>query len=176
MLSANLKEPFLVADGCVTKTEAGYAMHYIFGTSWLSDPQSEVPERVYKIGVATSVDLISWRRTSEAIISNVLGREECQAYPAVFDRDGQHHMIFAFRSHVDFRQNPRRAYRLGHATSDDLVNWSRDDGLGGVDFPREDWDQGMRCYPSVFQMDGRLYLLYNGNDFGKRGFGLAQLV
>jgi hypothetical protein len=33
----------------------------------------------------------------------------------------------------------------------------------------------MQCYPNVFQSDGRFYMLYNGNEFGRFGFGLAVL-
>jgi hypothetical protein len=34
----------------------------------------------------------------------------------------------------------------------------------------------MQCYPHVFASDGKVYLLYNGNEFGRLGFGLAELV
>jgi hypothetical protein len=33
----------------------------------------------------------------------------------------------------------------------------------------------MMCYPHLFRLDGRIALLYNGNNFGKEGFGLAML-
>ena len=33
----------------------------------------------------------------------------------------------------------------------------------------------MMCYPHLFECDGRICLLYNGNEFGKHGFGLATL-
>ena len=33
----------------------------------------------------------------------------------------------------------------------------------------------MQCYPHVFECDGKVYLLYNGNEFGRHGFGLARL-
>ena len=33
----------------------------------------------------------------------------------------------------------------------------------------------MQCYPNVFEMDNEIYMLYNGNAFGKYGFGLAKL-
>jgi hypothetical protein len=31
------------------------------------------------------------------------------------------------------------------------------------------------CYPHIFQCDEKVYLLYNGNEFGKKGFGIAEL-
>jgi hypothetical protein len=33
----------------------------------------------------------------------------------------------------------------------------------------------MICYPFVFEHKGKIYMLYNGNDYGKEGFGLAVL-
>jgi hypothetical protein len=33
----------------------------------------------------------------------------------------------------------------------------------------------MMCYPNVFQLENQIYMLYNGNTFGKTGFGLAIL-
>jgi len=33
----------------------------------------------------------------------------------------------------------------------------------------------MHHYPHVFQLDNKWYMLYNGNEFGKYGFGLAVL-
>jgi uncharacterized protein with PIN domain len=33
----------------------------------------------------------------------------------------------------------------------------------------------MICYPFVFDHKGSRYMLYNGNDFGKTGFGIAIL-
>ena len=34
----------------------------------------------------------------------------------------------------------------------------------------------MQCYPHLFECDQKIYLLYNGNEFGRHGFGLAVLV
>ena len=31
------------------------------------------------------------------------------------------------------------------------------------------------CYPHLFELDGQVALLYNGNNFGRDGFGLAIL-
>ena len=37
------------------------------------------------------------------------------------------------------------------------------------------WDSEMICYPYVFDRKGERYMLYNGNGYGKTGFGLAVL-
>ena len=43
--------------------------------------------------------------------------------------------------------------------------------------PREPgaWDGDMVCYPHLTEIDGRIVLLYNGNAFGREGFGAAVL-
>jgi hypothetical protein len=33
----------------------------------------------------------------------------------------------------------------------------------------------MTCYPSVFEIDDRIVMIYNGNGFGRTGFGYAVL-
>ena len=84
-------------------------------------------------------------------------------------------MLFCYRQSFDFRENRDRAYRIGHAWSDDLVRWRRDDHQLGLEVGVDAWDSDMLCYPHVFQCDDKLYLLYNGNEFGRYGFGLAAL-
>ena len=36
-----------------------------------------------------------------------------------------------------------------------------------------DWDSEMQAYPAVFDNDGRRYMLYNGNGYGRTGIGWA---
>jgi hypothetical protein len=31
------------------------------------------------------------------------------------------------------------------------------------------------CYPHLFTCGGKTYLAYNGNEFGRAGFGVAEL-
>ena len=84
-------------------------------------------------------------------------------------------MFFCYRQSHDFRTNRSRSYRIGHARSDDLVDWTRNDDDPGLDVTGGDWDADMLCYPHAFECRGKVYLLYNGNEFGRYGFGLAVL-
>jgi sucrose-6-phosphate hydrolase SacC (GH32 family) len=104
-----------------------------------------------------------------------LGADESQALPTVIEIDDRYHMFFCFRHSFNFRQNRDRGYRIGHAWSDDLVNWVRGDEDPLLDFTPGGWDANMLCYPHAFEHDGEVYLLYNGNEFGRYGFGLAVL-
>ena len=84
-------------------------------------------------------------------------------------------MFFCYRQPSYFRKNRDRSYRIGYAFSDDMVDWVRDDSKVGIDVTEGSWDSDMLCYPHAFHCDNKIYLLYNGNEFGKCGFGLAQL-
>jgi hypothetical protein len=151
-------------------------MWYIFGTAWDVPAQGEPPERLYKIGHATSRDGIAWLKEGRRVVDDRLGEGECQALPTVIRIGGRYHMHFCYRRQFGFRDHRDSAYRIGHAYSDDLVSWFRDDdGLVLEAGAAGEWDHEMQAYPSTFECDGRFYLLYNGNQFGRHGFGLATL-
>lgn len=170
-----LNEPVLVGDPFVLVHGGRWHMWYIFGTGWKESPGDPGPARVYKIAYAVSHDGLSWSRSGEAIISDRIGEDECQALPTVLFCDGEWHMYFCYRAATDFRTNRSRGYRLGYARSRDMQTWQRDDGSAGIDVSPSGWDSDMLCYPHVFWCDGRAYLLYNGNAFGRDGFGVAIL-
>jgi hypothetical protein len=176
VLAASLHEPCLVGDGFVQVIDGGFHMWYIFGIGWKRYSPDSAPDRIYKIGHATSGDGINWvKEEALQIIADRLGPDECQALPTVTRIDDRYHMFFCYRPSSDFRRNRDRGYRIGHAWSDDLMNWSRDDENPHLGVTPGDWDSDMVCYPHVFACAGKMYLLYNGNEFGRYGFGLAVL-
>lgn len=176
VLAASLNEPFLIGDPFVREFNGQFHMWYIFGTEWKVFSEDVPPDRIYKIGHAVSQDGIDWvRRDGHPIISDRLNFDESQALPTVIRIGDRFHMLFCYRQSSDFRNNAGRGYRLGYAYSDDLVNWTRQDTEAGIDPTPGAWDADMLCYPHLFEMDGDVYLLYNGNEFGRFGFGLAKL-
>lgn len=176
VLASSLHEPCLVCDGFVKIIDGIFHMWYIFGTGWKRYKPDAAPDRTYKIGHATSHDGIEWvKEEARRIISDRLGPDESQALPTVISFDGRHHMFFCYRESYNFRNAQGRGYRIGHAWSDDLQNWTRDDESFSLKGTPGDWDSDMQCYPHIFECDEKIYLLYNGNEFGRYGFGLAEL-
>ena len=45
----------------------------------------------------------------------------------------------------------------------------------GIDVSNNEWDSEMICYPFVFDHKKERFMLYNGNNHGKDGFGIALL-
>lgn len=170
------EEPFLVGDPFVLLDGGHWHMWYIYGTSWSKAGVDEPgPARVYKIACATSADGVTWQRDARRIVADRLGEDECQALPTVFRWEDRWHMYFCYRHATDFRTNSARGYRLGYAWSEDLRVWTRDDEAAGIDLSSSGWDAEMQCYPHAFTCGETAYLLYNGNAFGRDGFGVAVL-
>ena len=174
VLTSSLKEPFLVIDGFVRKYDDQFYMWYIFGQDWKRFEADRDPELIYKIGYAVSGNGIEWERNGTPIIEDVIP-DESQALPCVIFYQNQYHMFFCYRYSNDFRENGERSYRIGYAYSENLQSWTRCDEKLNFTISKDGWDSQMQCYPNVFEMDNEIYMLYNGNAFGKYGFGLAKL-
>lgn len=172
IMAKTLTEPFQVSGPKVRMFDDKFYMFYLAGTKWILNEQGK-SETFYKIRMATSEDGIKWNRNAVNILNDVLD-DECQAGPDVFYKDRKYHMYFSYRYGLDFRNNDR-CYRIGYAYSNDLINWVRDDENVGISLSKDGWDSKDMHYPHVFELDGNHYMLYNGNDFGKYGFGLAIL-
>lgn len=175
ILSASINEPFLLGDAFVRVFDDVFYMYYIFGQKW-SEPTPDHPsERVYKIGFAVSNDGITWEKKNRCIIESKIDENECQALPTVIKIGNRYHMYFCYRHMLDFRTKKENGYRLGYAYSDDLNHWVRNDDKAGITTSNGSWDSDMMCYPNIVEVEGKIFLLYNGNEFGKHGFGLAVL-
>ena len=108
------------------------------------------------------------------IIESRVEPDEAQASPDVFEANGKYHMFFCYRFSSDYRSR-EYGYRIGYAYSTNLVDWVRDDSKAGIEISEEGWDAEMISYPHVFELDGKTYLAYLGNQVGRYGFGLALL-
>lgn len=176
VLTRSANEPFLVCDGFVRRVGEYFLMWYSFGTAWLSSDSETEPQRVYKIGVAKSTDGVAWHPSGgQQAIPDRRGPLECQALPSVVVLGDRLIMAYCFRDAIGFRSNPDRSYRIGFAESLDGLSWSLLD-QSDWEVPRADFDSQMQAYPGLFQDGESLLLLYNGNDFGRDGFGVARWV
>lgn len=173
VLSAGPHEPFVISGPKIRKFGDLYYLWYITGLRWIV--AGDRKEIVYKIRMATSHDGIIWSRMNRNIIDDILGNDETQASPDVFYADGRYHMFFCYKYASGFREDETRGYRIGYALSDDLYHWERHDHLAGIKPSPEGWDSDTVAYPHVFKLDGKIYMLYLGNEVGRYGFGLAEL-
>lgn len=85
-------------------------------------------------------------------------------------------MFFSYRYGTAFREDSSRGYRIGYASSDDMLVWERDDSKAGLDVGKTGWDSEMVAYPHVRNINGKTLMFYCGNSFGHSGFGYAVLM
>jgi predicted GH43/DUF377 family glycosyl hydrolase len=172
VLSYTPDEPYLLGSPRVRRFGDCWYLWYVAGRSWLRTEAK--PEPVYKIRMATSDDGIRWRKVGRDLLPDVLGEHECQACADVTFASGRFHMFFSYRQAQNYKRSAG-GYRMGYAVSDDLLHWRRRDELAGLEVSAAGWDSQMVSYPHVFMLDDQHYMLYQGNEMGRSGFGLARL-
>ena len=124
----------------------------------------------YGIHHAQSNDGIDWVCDQGMCIPFADEYEYAFGRPSVYHKNDTYYMWFAHRATKNID-----TYRIGFAYSKDGLKWVRHDQLSGIDVSSEGWDSQMICYPYIFEHKESLYMLYNGNNYGQTGFGLAML-
>ncbi len=124
----------------------------------------------YDIKLAKSKDGINWKKTG--ISSIKLKKHDTNiARVCVIKRDKYYEAWYPYvNSNIG-------NYRIGYARSNNGKIFQR---LDNHEFAQlrnssnsKDWDSKSVTYPYVFKHNENFYMLYNGNEFGKTGFGLA---
>ncbi|MBQ9537264.1 MAG: hypothetical protein IJU79_05685 [Desulfovibrionaceae bacterium] len=148
----------------------------IFKTWYLSCIEWKIengkPKHYYNIHYAESLDGINWNKLDGPVIDFKNEYEYAISTPRVIKDEPNHYkMWYSYRGqkHID-------TYRIGYAESEDGIHWIRkDEAMSSFDVSETGWDSEMICYPYLFKHNDRLYMLYNGNNYGKTGCGLAVL-
>jgi hypothetical protein len=174
ILDRNKEEPYYTGAVFVLKNiRCGvYKMWYTSGSEWKMI--NGKPEIYYHIKYAISDNGIDWIRENISCIIPTTPYEAV-ARPSVIVENGLYKMWYSRRDIIDFRVNSKHAYRAGYAESKDGIHWQRLDELAGIDTSNEvnAWDSDAIAYPYVININGKLLMFYNGNGFGKTGFGYA---
>lgn len=165
-------EPFVLSGPKIRIFNGVWYLLYISGKKWKL--VNGRPEPVYRIRMAESSDGFNWKRLGRDLIECRVEADEAQASPDVIFANGKYHMFFCYRYSENYRGR-EFGYRIGYASSPDLVNWQRDDTKAGIEVSESGWDSEMVSYPHVFELDGSTYMAYLGNQVGRHGFGLARL-
>ncbi len=160
VMDRSREDPFTLSYPWVLREGSGYRMWYGSHLSW----RREHGDLDHMLKTATSPDGLHWTRDGAVVVQSAPTGDRAFSRPTVVrDPDG-YRMWYSCRG---------SRYRIGHARSVDGVRWVRHDAEVGIDVSPGEWDGDELAYPCVFDCDGRRYLLYCGNGYGRTGFGIA---
>jgi hypothetical protein len=156
----SLSYPFLLWN------EGRFRIWYGSCVEWDGD---KVSDYEFSLKYAESNDGLNWTRTGDVVLGCDFPSEDAIARPHVIWENGLFKMWYSRKKGL--------YYRMGYAESINGQEWVRMDDRVGIDVaPDSDWDSEMIEYPFVFDHKGQRYMLYNGNGYGRTGFGLAILT
>ncbi len=166
ILDRSEEDPYSISYPSILYDNGIYKMWYGSNLSWGKTEKDM--KHVFKY--AESYDGINWRRTNQIILSHIYENEFALSKPFVIKEDRIYKMWYSYRW-----RNNIQTYRIGYAESADGLKWIRKDDIVGIDVSGTGWDSEMICYPFVFDYQNEKFMLYNGNGYGKTGFGIAKL-
>ena len=161
MFMSTNKEPFQIMTApFVLKEKKKWRVWYVSCEKWKN---SDYP--IYNIKYATSKNGLKWTQTGKVSIK-LKKKERAVARPTVIKKNKMFHMWYS-------KENKVGTYTLGYATSKNGINWKRKDNLVGIFKSKIGWDSEMITYPNVIYHNKKYFMFYNGNNYGKYGFGIA---
>jgi hypothetical protein len=165
LLGADGTDPISLSYPWVSERPGGgYDMWYGSTRTW----DAGNGEMLHVLNHATSDDGLEWMRHGLAVPFEI-GRAQAFSRPTVARADdGGLQMWFSYRS------GRGETYRIGYARNEG-AEWRLALDHAGIDVSPGDWDADMIEYPFVFDHGEQRYMLYNGNGYGRTGFGLAVL-
>lgn len=167
LLSRSEVDPCLVTSPHVYKDVDRWRMTYVSGVAW-SRGEDGLLKSHYNIKTAESENFFDWIRNGNTAIDFGPGETNIARSAVVTLASDDYRMWYSF-VHSDIGK-----YRIGYAESTDGTSWQRKDHLAGISIGDEFATQ-MICYPCVFSLGEEMYMLYNGDNYGESGFGIAVL-
>lgn len=165
IMSRSTHDPCLVTSPHVYIDDGMWRMTYVSGTAWSRKADGTLQSH-YHIKCAESQNGIDWRREGKVAIDYAPGETNIARSWVTKLGDETYKMWFSFVSAKIGK------YRIGYAESSDGQSWQRNDAMAGIDAD-DDQSRDMICYPCVFEFAKARYMVYNGDGFGKNGFGVA---
>ena len=154
-------EPLSFGYPWVLKTKDKYKMWYDTILKWESNSTSNYK---FILRSALSNDGVNWHKTYKQNFP-LHHQEKSIARPCIIFEDN----IYKMWCSVNYLGK----YRLCYAESIDGDNWQRMDNSIIWKGKKQNWESTEQSYPFLIQNNMSQFLLYNGNDYGKSGFGIC---
>jgi hypothetical protein len=172
IITTNKIEPYFSGTAFVIKEQNIFKMYYLSCVKWEKNNDSIEP--FYNIKYAESINGFDWIQLGKTVVDLKENEGGIVSASVIKEENGIYKMWYGVRGSLDYREKIENSYRIGYAESIDSIEWVRKDNISGINLSKQGWDSQMISYPFVFNIGEKRYMLYNGNGFGKSGFGYAE--
>lgn len=124
-------------------------------------------EMLHILKEKVSTDSINFVKTGR-ILNYDLNTAQAFSRPSILEINGRALMAYSYRG-------GNSHYRIGFVWLDDLTTASHLGGLASFLPSGKSGEAKMVEYPFLFIHNSEIYMLYNGDDFGKTGIGVVTL-
>lgn len=154
--------PWAMQEGGVVR------MWYVGGSEWIELEGKSMP--VYDLRYLESRDGKTFGPEGQLQMGISGADEHGFGRPCIHKKPGGGYQMF-----YSVRRKSFAAYRLGYAESEDGRHWQRMDHLLNLDVSPGQFDSDAIMYAAPIRIGEKLYVFYNGNEFGRAGFACAVL-
>lgn len=171
IIDRSIIDPYFTGTAFVLFEKEIWKLWYLSCTKWQKINGRYEP--FYHLKYAESIDGISWKREGKIAVDFLYENEAGICGASVIKELELYKMWYSYRFLDNYRTKPESSYRIGYAESYDGISWQRCDKKIQFSVDESNWDSIMQAYPYVIKWREKKYIFYNGNGFGKSGFGYA---
>lgn len=172
ILSSDCSKYRFITTPFVSQLEKGFKMLFSAGGEWVMHDNRW--ESTYSIASVESTDLFQWSKPNVSEYS-VTCEGKSQARPTLANISGQKHLIYSERDNFNFRVG-QGGYKIRMKRIQSNENWNDCEVFFEENELFNRYLKYMQCYPFPIEIAGKLFLFLNGNEFGKFGFAVAEVL
>jgi hypothetical protein len=167
-------DPYVTSAPTVLRTDDGYRMWYVGGTQW-QDVDGFL-DLSYEIRTTRSDDGLIWDPRSATAVGLRSLSKAGLGRPWIAEGNGSRQMWLSRRGEP-YRGPGEGAYHLASIAADAQGSFAGPAEPLQFENPpvAGDFDSWMQAYGCIVPHGADLVMLYNGDDFGRAGFGWARL-
>jgi hypothetical protein len=142
-----------------------WKVFYGAGNHFIEGKQKTLP--VYDIRLLETTNQFDFSCAKGNVVISVSSECHRVGRPYVFNENNVFKMYYGYGSE-------KKPYQLAYAESDDGNIWKSVEI--GLRLSETGWDSEMMAYPAFVKTNRKRFLFYNGNNYGREGFGYAELI
>lgn len=175
VLATGPRDPFFSTAPVVIRIAGGFRVWYVGGVGW--ELIAGDLDFLYEIRTTRSCDGFFWDQHSKIAVPLDKPKEAGFGRPWI-TRDDSGLRLWYSRRGKSYRGNANGAYRLASVRVDEQGECRGAAEAVQFENPPEpgDFDASMQAYASIAPLGDDLIMFYNGDEFGKAGFGWARLA